>query len=98
MRYPDCPLSPERLDAMKVLVADKLHASVVKRLTALSDTCLYEPSLKAEDLPARAAEADVLIVRSTKVTSDTILAAKRLSLIIRAGAGVNTIDLAAASE
>lgn len=83
---------------MKVLVADKLHASVVDRLNALCEVCQYEPSLKAEDLPGAAADADVLIVRSTKVSAETIRAAKRLSLIIRAGAGVNTIDLAAASE
>ena len=42
--------------------------------------------------------ADILVVRSTKVTAATIQAAPRLSLIIRAGAGVDTIDLAAASD
>lgn len=83
---------------MKVLIADKLHESVVQNLEALSDSCVYQPGLKAEDLPSAAADADVLIVRSTKVSAATIVAAKRLSLIIRAGAGVNTIDLAAASE
>lgn len=82
---------------MKVLVADKLHQDVVDKLSGLG-TCVYEPSLKAEDLTAAAADADVLIVRSTKVLGETIDAAKRLSLIIRAGAGVNTIDLEAASR
>ena len=57
-----------------------------------------DPSLGAEDLPGAIGEAEVLIVRSTKVTAETIKAAPALSLIIRAGAGVNTIDLSCASE
>lgn len=83
---------------MKVLVADKLHEKVVTKLKEICDSCVYEPSLKAEDLPEKALDADVLIVRSTKVTKETITAAKRLSLIVRAGAGVNTIDLESASS
>jgi D-3-phosphoglycerate dehydrogenase / 2-oxoglutarate reductase len=83
---------------MKVLVADKLHPDVVERLTALAQSCVYEPGLKSEDLSSAASDADVLIVRSTKVPAQVIETAKRLSLIIRAGAGVNTIDLAAASK
>lgn len=82
---------------MKVLVADKLHADVVEKLKGLARECVYEPSLKAEDLPGAIGDAEVLIVRSTKVSAETIQAGKRLSLIIRAGAGVNTIDLEAAS-
>lgn len=35
---------------------------------------------------------DVLVVRSTKVTKDAINAASNLKLIIRAGAGYDTID------
>lgn len=83
---------------MKVLVADKLHSKVVERLQKLADTCVYEPGLKAEELVEAAQDADVLIVRSTKVTAATIEKAKRLSVIVRAGAGVNTIDLDSASK
>jgi D-3-phosphoglycerate dehydrogenase len=43
-------------------------------------------------------DPDVLIVRSTQVTEPMVDAANQLSLIIRAGAGVNTIDVAAASR
>lgn len=82
---------------MKILVADKLHADVVEKLKTLSEECVYEPGLKAEDLPAACTDADALIVRSTKVNAATIEGAKRLALIIRAGAGVNTIDLKTAS-
>ncbi len=81
---------------MKILVADKLHPSVVEKLGALGQLD-YQPSLDAESLVGPAQDADVVIVRSTKVTSNVIDSARRLSLIIRAGAGVNTIDLEAAS-
>ncbi|MCE9613926.1 MAG: hypothetical protein K8T26_06585 [Lentisphaerae bacterium] len=46
----------------------------------------------------RSGEAKVLIVRSKQVTASTIEAGRSLSLIVRAGAGVNTIDLDAASR
>ena len=54
-------------------------------------------NLTAETLPGTLAGTDILVVRSTKVTAASIEAAAQLSLIIRAGAGVDTIDLAAAS-
>lgn len=81
---------------MKILVADKLHPLVVEKLGALGQLD-YQPGLDAETLVEPAKDADVVIVRSTKVTGQAIEAARRLSLIIRAGAGVNTIDLEAAS-
>ena len=40
----------------------------------------------------------MLVVRSTRVTGATLDAGSRLGLIVRAGAGVNTIDVRAASE
>jgi len=83
---------------MKVLVADKLHPDVVAELESLADSCHYEPGLKAQDLVEAATDSDVLIVRSTKVSAEVFEAAKRLSLVIRAGAGVNTIDLGEASK
>lgn len=83
---------------MKILIADKLHQDVVDKLGELASVCDFKPTLKAEDLPVEAADADILIVRSTKVTAAALEAAKRLSLVIRAGAGVNTIDLEAASK
>lgn len=83
---------------MKILIADKLSPSAIDDLEALGCTVVSNPDLKAEALPAAIGDAEVLIVRSTKVIADTIEAGKKLSLIIRAGAGVNTIDLAKASE
>ncbi len=59
----------------------------------------YTPELKAEGLAAAVVEfkPDVLVVRSTKVRAE-VFDSKTLTLVIRAGAGVNTIDLATASE
>ncbi len=84
---------------MRVLVADKLASFVPGRLQDLGAEVEVEPTLSDAELTARlaASDAEVLIVRSTKVTEADVSAAPSLSLIIRAGAGVNTIDLEAAS-
>lgn len=82
---------------MKILIADKLSETTVNALQQLGADVAVEPNLSADDLPQRIADVNVLIVRSTRVTAATIDAARQLSLIIRAGAGVNTIDVAAAS-
>lgn len=83
---------------MTILVADKFEKSGLDGLGALG-TVLYEPELKDEALAARLSEsgANVLIVRSTKVTRPMIEGAA-LGLIVRAGAGYNTIDVGAATE
>jgi D-3-phosphoglycerate dehydrogenase len=84
---------------MKVLVADKFEKSGIDGLKAAGCEVLYEPDLK-DDALTRAigsTEADVLVVRSTIVTTP-MLDAGRLSLIVRAGAGYNTIDVAGASQ
>ena len=83
---------------MKILIADKMTKSDVTALEKLGHTVNSNHDNKAEELPGAIDDAEVLIVRSTKVIADTIAAGKNLSLIIRAGAGVNTIDLAKASE
>ncbi len=83
---------------MKVLIADKLAASSIKQLEALGCAVTSNPELSAETLPAAIDDFEVLIVRSTKVSAAVIEASTALSLIIRAGAGVNTIDLSAASK
>jgi D-3-phosphoglycerate dehydrogenase len=86
--------------AMRVLVADKLSSFVSGRLQDLGARVEVDAKLEGDSLTAKIAEVDpqILIVRSTKVTGAHIAAGKSLSLVIRAGAGVNTIDLAAASE
>ncbi|HSC29139.1 MAG TPA: NAD(P)-dependent oxidoreductase [Vicinamibacterales bacterium] len=84
---------------MKVLIADKFEKSGIDGLQAAGCSVEYAPDLKAEALAdaIRASGADVLVVRGTRVTTP-MLDAGRLSLIVRAGAGYNTIDVAGASK
>jgi len=70
----------------------------VEALGKLGAQVIRKPSLSAQELPDNLEGVEVLIVRSTKVTASAIEAASALSLIVRAGAGVNTIDLEAASS
>ncbi len=84
---------------MKVLVADNFEKSGLDGLRAAGCDVVYAPDAKDDVLTetVRSSGADVLVVRSTKVTS-AMLDAGRLSLIVRAGAGYNTIDVAGASR
>ena len=84
---------------MRVLVADKFEDSGLEGLRSLGCEVFYEPKLEGESLGWRLRDtgADVLVVRSTKVTAAEMEQGRSLSLVVRAGAGVNTIDLAAAS-
>jgi D-3-phosphoglycerate dehydrogenase len=84
---------------MKVLVADKFEKSGLDGLKKLGCEVLNEPDLKDDTLTQalKESEAKVLIVRSTKVTRE-MLTASKLALVVRAGAGYNTIDVGAASE
>lgn len=84
---------------MHILLADKLHPSAISELQILRNVRVSNrPELTADDLPQALGDVDVLVVRSTKVTRAALEAAPRLGLVIRAGSGVNTIDVAAASE
>lgn len=83
---------------MKALLADSLPKSTVDALTALGVEVINNPKLKANELAGAIGDANVLVVRSTEVHADCISTAKNLSLIIRAGAGVNNIDIKAANE
>ena len=82
---------------MNVLIVDKLSPEVVKSLEALGLQVEVRDYLDADSLPGALKFTDILVVRSTKVTAAAIKVAPLLSLIIRAGAGVDNIDLAAAS-
>lgn len=84
---------------MKVLVADKFEQSGLDALKAAGCEVLFQPDVNGDTLVAaiRESQAPVLVVRSTQVT-EQMLDAGVLSLIVRAGAGVNTIDVAGASR
>jgi D-3-phosphoglycerate dehydrogenase / 2-oxoglutarate reductase len=85
---------------MKVLVADKFEKVGVDGLKDLGCTVVVDPDVKAQDLPARIREVDphILIVRGKKVSGDALRAGTALTLVIRAGAGIDTIDVNAASS
>src|SRR5438132_7448384 len=83
---------------MKVLVADTFEQSGLDGLKAAGCDVVYQPDVSGASLAdaIRATSAHVLVVRGTAVTAP-MLEAGSLALIVRAGAGYNTVDLAAAS-
>ena len=83
--------------ALKILFADKFPEAQLKQLQEQGHDCDLQPDLHGDTLPQAVNDAEVLVVRSTKITSETIGAAASLRLIIRAGAGTNTIDKDAAA-
>jgi D-3-phosphoglycerate dehydrogenase len=83
---------------MRVLVVDPLPESAMSELRALGLEVEHRRGLDEAALRSAIGEVGILIVRSTKVSADLVDAAKSLNLIVRAGAGVNTIDVAAASR
>jgi D-3-phosphoglycerate dehydrogenase len=84
---------------VKVLVADKFEQSGLDGLEAAGCEVVYQPELKDQALAAaiRDTGAEVLVVRGTTVSA-AALEAGDLALVVRAGAGYNTIDVAAASR
>ena len=84
---------------MRVLIADNFPEEGLAALRAAGLEVIYEPKAKGETLTAavRDSAAQVLVVRGTEVKADA-LRAGRLGLVVRAGAGYNTIDVKTASE
>jgi len=83
---------------MKILIADKLPDSVADSLSKKGHICTTDSSLTYESLPDSIKDHEILIVRSTKVMTNTLNEAENLKLIVRAGAGTNTIDKEYASK
>ncbi len=83
---------------MRVLIADAFPERYLEAFKGMGLKVTYDPSATVADLPEKARDANILVVRSTKVDRKTIEAAKQLGLVLRAGAGYDTIDLDAASE
>ncbi len=83
---------------MKVLIADKFPETYIDQLKQNNVDVIYNPMLGEKDLPEAAKEVDCIVVRSTVVNSETIEKSEKLKLIIRAGAGVNNIDIQAANR
>lgn len=84
---------------MNILIADRFEERGIEDLKRHGCEVVYEPTLASDALrdAIQRTGCTVLIVRSTRVTEPMLSAASRLNLVVRAGAGVNTIDTRAAS-
>jgi D-3-phosphoglycerate dehydrogenase len=83
---------------MHLLFADSVADQTIAELKSRGHHCSVEPALTTADLPGRIAGVDGLVVRSTKVDRAVFEAADKLALVIRAGAGTNTIDTEVAAR
>ena len=90
---------------MKVLIATQkpFAAVAVKGITEILEAAghqvvLLEKYAAQEDLVAAAADAEAMIIRSDKVTAEVLAAAPKLKIVVRAGAGYDNVDLAAATQ
>lgn len=85
---------------MKILIADKFPQEALDAFTGLGCDVVIDQNLKEDSLLQALVRENprILIVRSTKVTGTMLGAGPALSLVIRAGAGFNTIDVETASQ
>ena len=83
---------------MRILIADKLSENCASALADLGLEVVNQPDLTAEQIPDALEGVGAIVVRSTRVTAEALERGQDLSLVIRAGAGVNTIDLPTASR
>ncbi len=90
---------------MKVLVAtekpfSKVAVDQIREIITAGghEMATLEKYTDVNELYAAVADADALIVRSDKVTSEVIAAAPKLKIVVRAGAGYDNLDLAACTE
>jgi D-3-phosphoglycerate dehydrogenase len=81
------PFAPAAIAQMKDVVEGAGH-----------QLSLLEKYSSSEELNAAVADAHALIVRSDKVTAEVLKAAKDLSIVVRAGAGYDNLDLEACSD
>lgn len=82
---------------MRLLLADKMDARALDELRVLGVEIISRPELTSATLASALDGIGILVVRSTEVNAQAIAAGRQLNLIIRAGAGVSNVDVAAAS-
>lgn len=89
---------------MKILVATQKPfsaaavAGIKEIVTAAGhEFTALEKYADVSELIAAVADVDALIIRSDKVTAKVLDAAKNLKIVVRAGAGYDNVDLAAAT-
>ena len=95
----ECGGAPVGDAQMKILVADRFSDSGIASMSDAGHEVVSDPTLTDEALreALAAAGAQVLIVRSTKVSAEMMDADPDLELIVRAGAGYDSVDVEGAS-
>ncbi len=84
---------------MKVLIADDISPTCAEVLRRAGLQAEHRPGIDGAQLVRAVVEAEGIVVRSgTRITEEVIRAAPRLRVIGRAGAGVDNIDVAAATR
>lgn len=83
---------------MTVYIADKLPDEAISELEKVGQNVINNPTVTSSEIDSGLKDANALIVRSTVVSKSCIENSPNLSLIVRAGAGVNNIDIKAASD
>jgi D-3-phosphoglycerate dehydrogenase len=84
---------------MKVLVADSLDREAVEKLRAAGIEAIEKTGLKGPDLIAALRDVQGILVRgATKVTADVLAGAPSLRAVVRAGTGLDNVDVAVARE
>lgn len=89
----------------KVLIATEkpFSAEAVAEVEGIFQEAGYKVEIVAKypdhaDLVAAVADVDAMIIRSDKVDREVIEAGNNLKIVVRAGAGYDNVDLAAATE
>ena len=82
---------------MNVFVSDKIDTSAIEKIKAAGHNITEQVGLSADELKKALGNTEVLAIRSaTKVTADIMDAVPSLKLVVRAGVGLDNVDLAAA--
>lgn len=83
----------------KILITDKIHPRCIEILEKNSFEVEYNPNLSPEEVSNTIKNYNALLVRSaTQVNAEVIEKGENLELIGRAGAGVDNIDIDAATR
>ncbi|MBI5765340.1 MAG: hydroxyacid dehydrogenase [Planctomycetes bacterium] len=85
---------------MKIFVADKFEQAGIDQMQQFGCEVTYAPGTQGQHLIDAVVETacNILIVRSTKVPREVMAAGNHLEMVLRAGAGTDTIDVPAATE
>jgi D-3-phosphoglycerate dehydrogenase len=82
-----------------VLVTDPIDADALARLRAAGHEVVERPGVKAEALVEALEGCQALLVRgATKVTAAVLAGARTLKVVVRAGTGLDNIDVAEAGR